>query len=71
MTDEERIEEAHGLWEIAVVRLAAISAVAFTGDGRVDKTLWENARDEECRAFGVWQRVSDEACLHPMREVKT
>lgn len=53
MTDRERIEEAHGLWEIAVVRLAALA------EAGADKGLMKAAVLEERIAFGVWRHVSN------------
>jgi hypothetical protein len=60
MTDIERIEEAHGIWELAVVRLAAMVEISASGE---NAEAIRNASTEERRAFGVWRRVSDEVCL--------
>lgn len=55
MSPKERIEEAHGLWELTMVRLAA--AVEFG----VQHPLLGGLVDEERRAFAHWQAVSAEA----------
>lgn len=60
MTDEQKNEEAHGLWEIAVARLAAVAEV-LSAEG-----VSEDIRPSELRplvkaerdAFAAWQEVS-------------
>lgn len=61
MDDRERLEEAHGIWELAVVRLATMAEVGTVGDGYVDSNLFKRAVAEERAAFNVWRRVSEEA----------
>lgn len=55
MDAQARIEEAHGLWELAIVRLAAFVEVGAPKE-KVDEAL-----AQERRAFKVWQAVSDHA----------
>lgn len=59
MTPHERIEEAHGLWELAVQRVAALAEIAVEL-GRVPVTMHE-AVVEERAAFRRWQDVSRKA----------
>lgn len=49
---EQRIEEAHGLWELAVVRLAAMA------ESGASKRLVKNAVKAERKTFRNWQRIS-------------
>ncbi len=53
MTDQERIEESHGLWELAIVRLATIAELSG------NRKLINAAVAEERKAFKDWQRVSN------------
>lgn len=55
LTPQEKIEEAHGLWELAVVRLATMAEVGVT------HPLLRAAVDEERAAFAHWQAVSNAA----------
>lgn len=57
IANEQRILEAHGLWELAVVRVAAIAEPALTAGNR--KLLAAASKDER-EAFLNWQRVSRE-----------
>lgn len=52
MDAREKIEEAHGLWELAIVRLAAFA------EARVYAEMAE-AVAEERKAFKNWKRVSE------------
>lgn len=68
MTDTEKLEEAHGLWELAVARLAAIAGAAVyesegplsIGSG-ISIGVLREAVEEERAAFRHWTVVS-EAC---------
>ncbi len=51
---KDRIEEAHGLWELQVARLAALV------EGGVRGSLLKAASKDEREAFTNWQRVSRE-----------
>ncbi len=51
MTQEQRIEEAHGLWELSIVRVAAFAEVGMY-------KAMEAAIIEERKAFAHWQEVS-------------
>ncbi len=53
MTDQEKLEEAHGLWELAVARLAAFVEAGVEGQKLLQATA------EERRTFAHWQRISD------------
>jgi hypothetical protein len=55
VTPRERIEEAHGLWELAVVRLATLASV-----GAKPAIVNEAAQDER-DAFAHWTAVSRRA----------
>ncbi len=48
------IDEAHGLWELAVTRLAALV------EARVGAPLLSQASKDERDAFANWKRVSRE-----------
>lgn len=54
MNGRERIEEAHGLWELAIVRLAVLA------EARASSKLIAEAVKKERKAFEHWQAVSDE-----------
>jgi hypothetical protein len=54
MTPEQRIQEAHGLWELAIARLAA-----FAECGAKPARI-AHASQAERDAFANWQRVSKE-----------
>lgn len=54
MNPEQRIQESHGLWELAIARLAA-----FVESG-AEKALLRQASKDEREAFTNWQRVSKE-----------
>lgn len=56
MNAKERIEEAHGLWELAVVRLAALA------EAGAPKPSLLKAVKEEREAFAAWAAVSAAAC---------
>lgn len=64
MTDEQRIEESHGLWELAIARVSAISGCICVAQGlKPDKCVFRQLQDavtEEREAFKNWQRVSRE-----------
>ncbi len=53
MNDREKVEEAHGLWKVALVRLAA-----FVEAGAPEKKIAEALAEERC-AFVRWQTVSN------------
>lgn len=55
LTPGERIEEAHGLWELAVVRLAAMV------EADAPRGLLSGASADEREAFRRWREVSREA----------
>jgi len=55
MSPQERIEEAHGLWELAICRLAALAEAGRTREGLKD------AIEKERQAFEHWRRISVEA----------
>lgn len=49
-----RIEEAHGLWELRIARVAALV------EGGAAAELLQRASAEERDAFDNWQRISRE-----------
>lgn len=55
MTPEQQIEEAHGLWELAIVRLAT-----FVEAGAIGSKVDELVRKER-EAFSHWEDVSRRA----------
>jgi hypothetical protein len=55
MTDQDKIEESHGLWEMAIVRLAAMAEL------NAPRNLIDIAVAEERAAFKVWQEASNRA----------
>lgn len=57
VNDRERIEEAHGLWELAICRLAALV------EGGAKRELIRRAVDGERRAFYHWREVSGLATI--------
>lgn len=68
MSPEERIEEAHGLWELAVTRVAAIAEVLSATPRDmvvVPVDLLASAVKLEREAFACWQDVSREAIGAP------
>lgn len=54
MDPSTRIQEAHGLWELTITRLAA-----FVECGADPASLQQASKDER-EAFTNWQRVSKE-----------
>lgn len=63
MTDKERIEEAHGLWELAVARLSAFAEIGARL-GLTDSVFTDMlaaASLKERAAFAIWERISREA----------
>jgi hypothetical protein len=56
MDSQAKIEESHGLWELAIVRLAAFV------EAKAPQSMIDRALAEERAAFKVWQAVSDIAC---------
>jgi hypothetical protein len=54
MNPDRRINESHGLWELAVTRLAAFTEAGAT------RELLKKASADERDAFKNWQRVSRE-----------
>lgn len=58
MTPEQRIEEAHGLWELAAQRVCALAELPITED--VALKIKEASIDER-QALVQWQAVSKEA----------
>ncbi len=52
MEPQARIEEAHGLWELAIVRLGAFAEVGAS------KKVIADAVAEERRAYSQWKAVS-------------
>lgn len=65
----EVIEEAHGLWELAVVRVSALAEVAANdaGDARLTEMLLRACRDERA-AFSTWRRTA-ELVLNPLQGI--
>lgn len=55
LSDKEKIEEAHGLWELSAARLAA-----FVEVGALAERVQEASRDER-NAFDHWQHISSQA----------
>lgn len=55
MNAKERIEEAHGLWELAVVRVALLAEIG------INDTHMAIAIREERNAFRHWENVSRSA----------
>lgn len=59
LSPRERIEEAHGIWELEVVRVAALAeAAARLTDARRLRPLLVAARAAERAAFHYWQVIS-------------
>lgn len=58
----QRIQEAHGLWELSVARVAALVEVIEAVTIAPSKLLWLllEASKAERAAFENWQRVSKE-----------
>lgn len=57
----QRIQEAHGLWELQVVRLAAaVEHLLATNIGQISFELVRDASADERAAFRNWQAVSKE-----------
>jgi DNA-binding FadR family transcriptional regulator len=52
MKKTQRIQEAHGLWELAIARLAAMV------EADADRARIRIASTDEREAFRNWQRVS-------------
>ena len=59
MSDQERIEEAHGLWELAVTRVAALAEAMASIGQPVPDALLHDAVSKEREAFAHWQRISN------------
>jgi hypothetical protein len=67
LTDVERLEEAHGLWELAVARVAALTEAAIYepegGGGAVGQGLpvevLREAVVEERAAFHHWSSLAE------------
>lgn len=57
MNPQTRIEESHGLWEMAVVRLAALV------EAGAKRPVVQKALAEERIAFWHWREVSVRAIL--------
>ncbi len=55
MEDQAKIEESHGLWEFAIVRLATMAEL------NAPRPMIEKAVAAERAAFAVWQAASDKA----------
>lgn len=63
MTEKERIEEIHGLWELAVTNVATLArqVCADERSGHVSEQLLEvlkTACREEQELLGLWQRTT-------------
>ena len=50
----QRIQEAHGLWEMQIARLCGLV------EGKADRRRLDAASKDEREAFANWQRVSKE-----------
>ncbi len=59
MSPEQRIEEAHGLWELCVARVAAMAELLSYIE--MQSPLLSQAVKDERVAFSHWQNVSKEA----------
>lgn len=59
MNDRDKIEEAHGLWELAIVRLAA-----FVECGAAKEVIREAIKDERA-SFYKWSDASNRATGKP------
>lgn len=58
----ERIEEAHGLWELAAARALALAEAVVATDGKPSvHELMAEALVAEREAYTHWKVVSDEA----------
>ena len=69
MDDREKIEEAHGLWELAVVRLAALAELIAidTSLGTASfHVIFSKAAEDERIARKNWIAVSEEATAPPI-----
>jgi hypothetical protein len=61
LSERERIEEAHGIWELAVVRLAAL-----VGSQSRNGRLIADAHEAEREAYRQWVKASN-AATEPRR----
>lgn len=72
MTPQERIEEVHGLWELAVARVCALAHALVERDP-VAQSLVDAVNDERA-AFRAWTDVSAEvagAASRPTPKART
>lgn len=59
MTPQERIEEAHGLWELAIARVSAMTEIMCRLPHHdAIKDLLKDALAVERRTFEHWRSVS-------------
>lgn len=58
MNARERIEEAHGLWELAIARVAAFTEIIVSTGKGASNALIRDAVVAERKAFYHWQEVS-------------
>lgn len=58
MDDRDKIEEAHGLWELAIVRLATIVEAGLKCKVALPDEMVAAAVADERAAFKRWQEVS-------------
>ena len=58
LTQRERIKEAHGIWELAIARVAGMTELLLAPDKRaVEEKMLEAVRAER-QAFIDWQQVT-------------
>ena len=59
LTQRERIEEAHGVWELAAQRVCAMAELIDEGqlDAKWVKVKFRDAVHAERQAFNDWQRT--------------
>lgn len=65
---EHAIEEAHGLWELQVSRVAAMVEILFDDNTAtvtsIQMETLRDASDDEREAFAHWQEVSKHALVN-------
>lgn len=55
LSDRDRIEESHGMWELAIVRLAALV------EAGANKKIISEAVEIERSTFKTWKKATDDA----------
>ena len=58
LTQRERIKEAHGIWELAIARVAGMTELLLAPDKKVAEEKMLEAVRAERQAFIDWQQVT-------------